>query len=260
MLPLRVSVTTTLPVGAGREPDVRRAGAAAREVQRRRIHDDGTRPWALPSTVNGISAVAVDSGGDGVVERRGLRRVTAGRECRIGEAVGRAGVGAHESAVDAELHAAHRAVVAGSGRERHRRASGESADRSWGWSGSRWAAYWSVACVPPLQAVPFSVNAVGALLVPLNVPLNPAVKLPTAADALVPLRRCWRWSLRAARGLREGTGQPFCRRCPFGKVEDQRPAVGDGRTVVGDDDVGAEAVTAFPGLRVRDLACRGLRR
>jgi hypothetical protein len=27
--------------------------------------------------------------------------------------------------------------------------------------------------VPPLQAVPFSVNAVGGLLVPLKVPLNP---------------------------------------------------------------------------------------
>ena len=35
--------------------------------------------------------------------------------------------------------------------------------------------------VPPLQAVPFSVNDAGALLVPLNVPLKPAVKLAPLA-------------------------------------------------------------------------------
>ena len=35
-----------------------------------------------------------------------------------------------------------------------------------------------VGVVPPLQAVPFNVKTVGILLVPLNVPLNPAVKLP----------------------------------------------------------------------------------
>ena len=43
------------------------------------------------------------------------------------------------------------------------------------------------------------------------------------------------------------TGQPFCRRCPFGKLKiSVQPLVMAG-TVVGDDDVGAEAVAAFPG-------------
>src|SRR4029077_20425231 len=42
------------------------------------------------------------------------------------------------------------------------------------------------------------------------------------------------------------------------EAEQQGPAVGDCRTIVGDDDVGAEAITAFPALGVGDLAGRRL--
>ena len=73
--------------------------------------------------------------------------------------------------------------------------------------------------VPPLQAVPFSVNAVGGLLVPLNVPLNPAVKLPPLPMLLFQSALLATVICALPAGWVNETGQPFCRRCPFGKLK-----------------------------------------
>ena len=120
-------------------------------------------------------------------------------------------------AVDAEFDAGHTRVVAGIGRERHAR----TLVNCWPLVGLVRLTVGGVFCggvVPPLQAVPFSVNAVGALLVPLNVPLKPAVKL-------WPLPMLWFQSALLATvicalpaGCVKETGQPFCKRCPFGKL------------------------------------------
>ena len=83
--------------------------------------------------------------------------------------------------------------------------------------------------VPPLHAVPLSVNAVGGLLAPLNVPLNPTVKL-------WPLRMLWFHCAlldtvicALPAGCENATGQPFCRRWPFGKLKiSVQPLVIDG--------------------------------
>ena len=72
--------------------------------------------------------------------------------------------------------------------------------------------------VPPLQAVPFSVNAVGALLVPLNVPLKPAVKLPPVAMLLFQSALLATVTCALLAGWLNDTGQPFCSRWPFGKL------------------------------------------
>ena len=121
----------------------------------------------------------------------------------------------------------------------------------------RWAACWRGGVLPPLQAVPFSVNAVGALFVPLNVPLKPAVKLPPLPMLLFQSALLATVIWRAARRLRERNGPAILQALPVRETEDQRPAIGDGRSVVGDDDVGAEAVAAFPALGVRRPGRKG---
>src|ERR1044071_1292261 len=73
--------------------------------------------------------------------------------------------------------------------------------------------------LPPLQAVPFSVNAAGALLVPLNVPLKPAVKLAPLAMLLFQSALLATVTCALLAGWLNATGQPFCRRWPFGKLK-----------------------------------------
>ena len=80
-----------------------------------------------------------------------------------------------------------------------------------------------------------------------------------AADALVPLRIARDRHLRAAGRMGERHRPAILQALTVREAEDQRPAVGDGGTVVGDDDVGAEAITAFPALGVSDLAGGRLR-
>src|SRR5690242_14236014 len=70
---------------------------------------------------------------------------------------------------------------------------------------------------PPMeQAVPFSVNAVGGLLAPLNVPLNATLNVPLVGIAL------FQSALLAAVTVVPDcvtlTGHPFCSCCPFGKL------------------------------------------
>ena len=69
------------------------------------------------------------------------------------------------------------------------------------------------------HTVPFSVNEAGGLLAPLKVPLNPTVKL-------CPVGMLWFHSAleeivnsELLAGCEKATGQPFCRRCPFGKLK-----------------------------------------
>jgi hypothetical protein len=68
-----------------------------------------------------------------------------------------------------------------------------------------------------LQAVPFNVNAVGTLFVPLHVPLKPAMNV-------APLPMLWFHCALLATvtcallaGCENETGQPFWMRWPFGK-------------------------------------------
>ena len=236
VLPLRVSVTTTLPVGAWPSrmfdvpvPPLARFSVAGFTTM--------VRGEVEPSTVNGISAVEVDSGGDGVVERRGLRRVTAGRERRIGEAVGRAGVGAHERAIDAELHAAHRASCRWQWPRAESSRHSRSAVRSSGWSGSRWAACWLGGVAAAVAGRAIQRERRGHVVSAAERAVEARGEAATAADAAVPVGVAGDRQRRAARRLREGDRPAVLQSLPVRKIEDQRPAVGDGRAVVGDDDL-----------------------
>src|SRR6185436_14772453 len=80
------------------------------------------------------------------------------------------------------------------------------------------------------------------------------------ADAAVPVGIAGDRYLRAAGGLAERYRPAVLQALAIGEAEEQRPAIGDGRAVVGDDDVGTEAVTAHPALGVGDLAGRCLGR
>src|SRR5688572_5533374 len=129
----------------------------------------------LPSTVNGIDAVEVDSGGDA------LSNAVA---CAVWLPAARAGL--------VKLYGALVSVLT---RVPSTRNSTRLTDPlSLAVAASAIVAPFAICCplvglvrltlggelvgvVPPLQAVPLSVNAVGPLLVPLKVPLNPAVKL-----------------------------------------------------------------------------------
>ena len=113
--------------------------------------------------------------------------------------------------------------------------------------------------VPPLQAVPFNVKAVGELLDPLNVPLNPAVKLPPLPMLLFQSALLATVICALPAGWVNETGQPFCRRCPFGKLKiNVQPLVMAGPLLV----MTILAPNPFPPSQdlVCDLARRGLRR
>ncbi len=66
--------------------------------------------------------------------------------------------------------------------------------------------------------MPFSVNEVGELLAPLKVPLNPTVKLPPLAMLLFQSALLATVTCALFAGCVNDTGQPFCSRCPFGKL------------------------------------------
>ena len=72
--------------------------------------------------------------------------------------------------------------------------------------------------VPPLHTVPFNVNDVGLVLVPLCVPLNPAVKLWPLPMALFQSALLATVTCALFAGCENETGQPFWMRCPLGKL------------------------------------------
>ena len=72
--------------------------------------------------------------------------------------------------------------------------------------------------VPPLQVVPFSVNEVGGLLVPLNVPLNATLNVALVVSAAFHGALLATVTVELPAGWVKVTGQPFWMRWPFGKA------------------------------------------
>jgi hypothetical protein len=81
---------------------------------------------------------------------------------------------------------------------------------------------------PLLQTVPLSVNCVGGLLAPLNVPLKATLKVVSVASVAFHAALLETVTVGLPAGWENVTGQPFCTRWPFGKLNtsDQPVIVG----------------------------------
>ena len=71
---------------------------------------------------------------------------------------------------------------------------------------------------PVLHATPFSVNAVGGLLVPVKVPLNPTWNVPFVLMVAFHGALLATVTVGLPAGCVNVTGQPFWMRWPFGKL------------------------------------------